>query len=208
MEEFLRTATSFPAVVWSVLVLVSLGFWAVSALLGLGSDGIEIETGDGADGLTGLEVASSLDLVSALGLNRAPLAVVVTATTLIGWLLAMLVTLSIGRDQPIAVGLVVLVASLILALVTAGRVARLVGPLYAPNRGTTHTDLVGRLCTVRTGRVDGGFGQAEVVDAEGGSHLVQVRCPEPNELTGGSRALIVDVDDGLFRIDPDTGGLD
>ncbi len=214
MSEVIAVATSFPAVVWTVLVLISTAFWFVTAILGLGADGFEaefdLELGDGAASAadTAGGTASLLGLVGALGLNQAPLTIVATMVSLFGWLPTMLVVQAAGSSVSTPVGIVVLTASVPLALVAAGRLARPIGTLYDPNRGTSHDDLVGRICTLRTQRTDDRFGQADVTDSTGADHVIQVRCPEPNDLTRGSRALIVDVDDGVFRIDPDLSGLE
>ncbi|MEM6455598.1 MAG: hypothetical protein AAF772_10920 [Acidobacteriota bacterium] len=54
-------------------------------------------------------------------------------------------------------------------------------------------ELIGRLCTVTTQRVDAGFGQGEIVD-DGAAILVQLRCDETNVLTRGDEALVIDYD--------------
>lgn len=212
MSEVIAVATAFPAVVWTVLVLISVGFWLFTAVLGLGADGFEAEFDLDAGATSAVDAAggtaSLLGLVGALGLNRAPLTIVTTLIALFGWLPTMLVVQVLGSDVSTPVGIAVLALSAPIALVAAGRVARPIGSLYDPNRGTGHGELIGRICTVRTKRVNDRFGQANVDDATGAPHLVQVRYPEPNDLTRGSRALIVDVDDGVFRIDPDLDGLE
>ncbi len=219
MSEFLTAATSFPAVIWTVLVLISLGFWLIGGFFGLEGDSLDLDGFDGLDGadVDGVDIdagdavadaATSFDLIGALGLNQAPITIVITLVSLIGWLVTMLTVLSVGPDQAGPIGVLVLVASFVVAVVAAGRLARPLGKLYAPNRGIGHRNLIGRICTVRTGRVDDRFGQALVTDDEGTNHLIQVRYPRSNDLAKGSRALIVDVDDGVFRVDPDLTGIE
>lgn len=196
MREFIDIAIGFPAVVWTVPMLISLGFWLLSTAFG--ADGMEVD-GDGATDL--------IDTLSVLGLAHAPVSVVITFLTLVGWLFTTLAISLVGPDVSVLVGIVVLVISVAVAVPATGRLATLIGPLYSANRGLRHSELIGRICVVRTGRVDGGFGQAEVIDEEGSSHLLQIRYPAENELRRGSRALIIDVDDGVFRVDPDLSGL-
>ncbi|MEM9564788.1 MAG: hypothetical protein AAGA93_19355 [Actinomycetota bacterium] len=197
MTEVYEVATSFPAVVWTALVVVSVGFWLLSSLIRLLGIGLDVETGGG----------SGSALLDALGLGQVPAGIVATVVSLVGWLLTTLAVLAVGGDVAAGIGVVLLLVSVVGAGVVAGRVARVLRPLYDPNRGTDQRELVGRICTVRTRRVDGGFGQAEVVDPTGAVHLIQVRCSASNELTAGSRALVVDVDDGVFSIDPDVEHL-
>jgi hypothetical protein len=60
---------------------------------------------------------------------------------------------------------------------------------------------VGRVCTIKTGRVDERFGQA-VFSRHGDERLIPVRCETPNTLGRGSLAVIVDYDarDEVFLV--------
>ena len=90
----------------------------------------------------------------------------------------------------------------------AGRVGNVLLPILVQTKHIRRRDLIGRLCTVQTGRVDANFGQAEVVDDERSTHLIQIRCEVDNDLRTGMRALIVDVDDdGRFVVSPDVESL-
>lgn len=60
---------------------------------------------------------------------------------------------------------------------------------------SSRTELTGRVCVIRTGRVGPEFGQAEVRAADGSSALVQVRHPNLNPLLqAGSSAVIYSYD--------------
>lgn len=192
MAEFVDVALSFPALLWTLALGFSLVFWVTSTVLGGASElGVEVDAGDAASGLT-----------DALGLAQAPISVVLTILSAVGWLVTMLAAIALD-SPPALLGIVVLAISLVVAVPVTKRIARLVHPLYAANRGIDHDHLIGRTCTVRTGRVDDGFGQAEVIDGEGAAHLISVRCAAPNELGAGSKALVVAVEDGVFVIDPE-----
>ncbi len=204
MTEFLAAITSFPAVVFTVALAVSLCYWAVTSALGMeGGDadgGVELD-GDGVGGFGAL--------LTGLDLHLMPLSLVVTVISLVGWVITTIASLAIGVDGAVglAVGVVTLVVALIVGVIIAGRVGQVLGPIFSPPSPPGHRDLVGRICTVRTGRVDAGFGQGEVTDADGGSHLVQIRCLDSNQLASGDRALVVDVDDGVFLVSPDVDVL-
>jgi hypothetical protein len=210
--EVLTVSMSFPAAIWTALVLLCAGFWVLSGVFGLeadGLDGAEAGLGEGTEAGDGLFGAGSLlGLLGALGLNRVPLPVAATVATLFGWLFTMIAVQVLGAEVSVVVGVVLLVVSVPVALTAGGLAVRPLGPLYEVNRGMSQHELIGRICTVRTERVDGRFGQATVTDAEGAAHVIHVRFPGTNQLTTGSKALIVDVDDGIFRIDPDTAGLE
>ncbi|KPM54719.1 hypothetical protein CcI49_07115 [Frankia sp. CcI49] len=70
---------------------------------------------------------------------------------------------------------------------------------------TSRSELLGRLCVIRTGRVGPEFGQAEVRADDGSSVLVQVRHPENNPLLrAGSSAVIYSYDAAreIFWVSP------
>ncbi len=73
----------------------------------------------------------------------------------------------------------------------------------------SRNDFVGRTAIVRTTRVTGSYGQAEVTADDGGTAVVQVRAAESTELRAGQTALIFDYDaEGEFFwvVDITTGG--
>ena len=202
MQAFFEVIVRFPAIIFTVALLVSLGYWIVATVLG--GDGFDADADIDIDIETGLPG----DLLSALGLHLMPVGLVVTIISLVGWLTSVigLVVLDGWGAANVVTGLGLFIAALVIGVLASGRVARLVGPLFAPNKGSQHADLLGRICTVQTGRVDLEFGQAEVTDADGGSYIIQIRCGT-NSLSSGDPALLVDVDDGVFTISPDVGEL-
>jgi hypothetical protein len=65
--------------------------------------------------------------------------------------------------------------------------------VFAVKEGKSNADYVGHTCTITTGRVDAGFGQATIED--GGTVLnISVRCDQPGQLARGDRALIIEFD--------------
>ena len=78
---------------------------------------------------------------------------------------------------------------------------RPINKLLTAGAGPTRSDLVGKLCTIRTQRVDASFGQAEVDHA---SSVVQVRDPQGRGFRYGQRAVIFDYDSDkeVFYIAP------
>lgn len=78
---------------------------------------------------------------------------------------------------------------------------RPINKLLTAGAGPTRGDLVGKLCTIRTQRVDASFGQAEVDHA---SSVVQVRDPQGRGFRYGQRAVIFDYDSDkeVFYIAP------
>lgn len=101
-------------------------------------------------------------------------------------------------------------AAFALAFGATALAVRPINKLLTAGAGPTRSDLIGKLCTVRTQRVDAKFGQAEVDHA---SSLVQVRELFGRDFRYGQRALIYDYDSEkeIFLIapfDPDTLTVD
>ena len=230
----LDIAFGYPTVIFTTVLLVAGGYWVLSMLLGfdsgggdfdldfdLGGDGLDVsadglDTGDGSGGGDGGSQGDGspgllANIFQAFDLHLMPLALVLTVISLVGFLVSALGTLVLtnsGGSTAVLIGLVLVLVSLVAGMYVAGKVAILLAPVFVPEPHVKRSDLVGRICTVRTGRVNADFGQAEAVDSVSGSHLIQVRCPTPNNLSAGSQALIVSVStDGDYLISPDVSGL-
>ncbi len=181
MGEFVMAAFSFPAVLFSFLLIVVIGYWLLVLL--------------GVSDVDGLDAADP----GVFGLGGVPLSVALTLLTVIAWFLALVsgvLLADTGLSGPLA-GLADL-GGLLVAVTLALLVTRLVVvPLrraFPEDTGPSRADFLGRVCVVRTGRVDRVFGQAEVTAADGSSAIVQVRQPGEEPLRAGSIAVIHDYD--------------
>lgn len=180
--EFLRGAVSFAVLPWSVALLLVLCFW-------------------------GLVLAGALDhdAVGGLGLSGfggAPLALTGSVFVLAGWFCALTGALFTGGGvlPLLAVYGVSVGAAWAAARGAVGLSRRLLPPAVPPSL----TDFVGLGCTVRTGRVDRAFGQAEVAAPDGSTALVQVRQYEGALLGLGSPGLLYAYEEtgGFFWVTP------
>lgn len=222
MSDLIEISLSFPTVVFTVLSLISVGYWLVSAMLGfveVGGDfdpDLDIDADINFDGDADVPVSEGFGLGSiagVLGLHLVPVSVAVTVLSLIAWLTSVAAVVALrpvfgtGQRLSILPALAALVVALVIGGFVAGRVARMLSPVFVAQRGERHRDLVGRLCTIHTGRVDETFGQATVRNEKGDEHLIQVRCSTPNHLRAGDQALLVDVEDGIFVLSTDVAGL-
>ncbi len=224
VESFIDTATSYPVSIFTVLLATSIGYWLISTVLGLGdfgldsdigidadggfeveagpaSDGFAIE-GDGFDGSSdGPSFATNLAIITGIGV--APFNIVISIFSLAAWTMAMLAMTTFG-SLPLLPATFVLIVGVIVGLAVSGRVARLLRPLFVAQTATKHEQLIGRIVTIRTGRVDATFGQGEIDGPGNEDHIAQIRCHEKNDYTTGDRALVVAVDDGgIFTISSD-----
>jgi hypothetical protein len=186
MGDFVDAALSFPAVVFTFLLAAVVVYWLL-VLLGT----LDIEIGD-------------LEFGDGIGLGGVPVTVTASVVVVVSWFVSLTGGLAVATlDAGTVVGVVVGCGVLLVALVCGLYVARLVAvplrKLYAPGGEASRNDFVGRECVIRTGRVTGDFGQAEVTAIDGSSAIIQVRQTGEHALTSGSRALVFDYDiDGEF----------
>ncbi|EST38006.1 hypothetical protein N566_09995 [Streptomycetaceae bacterium MP113-05] len=199
MGEFLRAALDFPAVLFGFALLVVVGYWLFVLV---GATGLDAFPGGEDVGADSAQTAPRTGLVLP-GLRGAPVAVTVSLLTAIAWLLSLVVTVLVP-------GTLLRLAALPPALLVALALTRLslhpLRSLARPEECISHPDFVGRVCVVRTGRVDAHFGQAEVAAPDGAVALVQVRTddPLPSGLTAGAKALIYayEAEGGHFLVAP------
>ncbi|MQY16497.1 hypothetical protein SRB5_66960 [Streptomyces sp. RB5] len=218
MGEFARDAFAFPAVVFSFALLVVIAYWLFAAVSGLGTHGDVLDGGEGigaAEGSAEVPHGGLGGALGALGLGGVPVTVVFSLVVAVAWVVALAggqATDAAGLDGTPALlaGCAALCLALVAGWYATWLLARPLRRLLSTGVPERRADLVGRLCTVRTGRVTAGFGQAEVPGADGGSVLVQVRAEDGNALSAGSRALIFDYDtEGeFFRVAPAPGALE
>lgn len=208
----MEAALRFPTVIFTIGLGVVLLYWVFVLIGALDIDlfgdadvsgagkGIGDVIGDGAAAAKGgAEVAkadvSSGGIWSGLGLGRVPLTISISAIFLVGWVLSLVgmhyVPDLLGHARWVSG--VVLVGTLVAGFPIAGLLVRPLGGVFLLREGKSNRDYVGHTCTITTGQVTEGFGQATVED--GGTVLViPVRCDRSDVLARGDRALIIDFD--------------
>ncbi|MBE8524371.1 hypothetical protein ILP97_44005 [Amycolatopsis sp. H6(2020)] len=171
MSGFVTAALAFPAVLFSFLLVVVIGYWGL-ALFGV----LDVE--DGEIGFFG----------------GVPLSISLSLFVAFSWFLSLAGTVLIeGAPLRILLGIGVLVV----ALVGGAFGTRLIiVPLRRVFAGAepTRQDFVGRVAVVRTSSVTEDFGQAEAAAADGSSAIVQIRLAGEGNLGVGSRVVIYEYD--------------
>lgn len=191
MGEFLAAVVSFPTALFSFALLVVVGYWLLVLVGGTEVDAFDGETGAASGGF------------AALGLGGVPVTIAVTGLVTLSWFASLVGTVAIDAVglsgiAAIAAGVGVLVVAVVAAVAGTRLV---VIPLRRFFRGAPQPslqDFVGRMCVVRTGRVDEEFGQAELTAADGSSAVIQVRQSALHAATAplsqGDSAVVYDYD--------------
>jgi hypothetical protein len=206
IAEFFAHAFTLPTTVWSVLLILTVLYWA-SSLLGIFNleilEGL-LEISEASEGLGGAEAGPGF--FEKTGFADIPRPFNWSLITFFGWTFSLLLSFYVpGYQALVARGLAYAVglgfAALALAIVATAIAIQPLRRFMVTGLGPERADLVGRLCTVRTQRIDEKFGQAEVDD---GAMLIQVRAPVPNDFHRGTRGLIFEYREDLevFSITP------
>ncbi|MDT0377775.1 hypothetical protein RM572_03170 [Streptomyces sp. DSM 42041] len=199
MGDFLRATLEFPAVLFTPALPAVLAYWLFVLLGG-------VPLGTFAEGGGGRRLPGGAGAVKRSALSPfhgAPSAVVVSLLVAIAWFLSLAVTVLVpGTLLRLAALPAVLGAALALTRLTLRPLRR----FARPEEGISHAEFVGRVCVIRTGRVNARFGQAEVAAPDGATALVQVRADDAlgPELAAGDTALIYayDAEGGHFHVAP------
>ena len=181
MGGFFEAALSFPAVLFTPLLVVVIGYWLVVIAGGADPEG---DAGSDGGGFLGF-----------LGFGGVPASVVLSLLIAVAWFAALAGGAVLGA-VPAAL---VLIGALVVAWLITRVAVLLLRRVMPAGAGPSRADFVGLTCVVRTGRVTGTFGQAEVHAPDGSSAVVQVRQTGHDDLQAGTVAVLYDFDaDGEF----------
>lgn len=154
--------------------------------------------GDGGDG-DGDEQGGAHGLLASLKLRAVPATVVLSVIILSSWLFSIAGVHAAGAWLPpggiqTAAHFLLLVLAPMLALPVTSIVVRPLVKVFAPHAAVTRTDLVGKVCTVRTGTVTDRFGEG-LLDDGGAGVVVRIRVDSGETVKRGDQVVIVDYDE-------------
>ena len=213
----LQASLEFPTVVFTIGLGIAIFYWVfvlVGALdidlLGGGHDVSGVAKGLGEVMTAGKGSGEALKLghsdgdgdvdgdgfLDSIGLGTVPITISLSIVLLAGWCGSALV-MSYGAPHLAGLGrwlpLLVLPGMLVVAVFVASIAVRPLGRVFNITEGKSNKDYIGHTCTITTGHVSAGFGQATIED--GGTVLViPVRCDHESKLARGERALVIDFD--------------
>lgn len=210
MSEFLDIALSFPAIVFSFGIVLVVLYWITVIL---GAMDVDI-VGFGTDADAEVEAGGSA--WSAFGFGAVPFTVVLSLWITLGWIVTVLGTTWLRSAEEVNVpgavsGVATLVAGIGVGMLGAKLLSGPLSRLFAEAPATSHRDLIGKVCVVRTSAVTTDSGQAELAEEDGTVHIINVRR-SPHEPPGidddlfgrHSKLVIFDYDEasGVFLVVP------
>lgn len=208
MREFIDAALGFPTFLFTAALVVVVGFWLLVLLGAAESDAFDPD----------------VDLDTA-GIGGVPVAVAFSLLTAFGWFSSLGASVLLHRFGAFdssglvraALAFAVLCGATLLAWWVTRLLVRPLHRLFPDEPGPSRLDFVGQTCTIRTGRVDAWFGQAEVAARDGSTAVVQVRQHRADTakadappLGNGSTGLLYAYDDAgeFFWVAPYDTALD
>jgi uncharacterized membrane protein (DUF485 family) len=202
VNELVDASLQFPTVVFTISLGIILVYWAFVLLGaldidllggdadGIHADGFHVDHAGHVDGDADVDVDGGV--WHSMGLSDVPLTISISLIVLVAWCGSLLAA-SYVIGPVTWERVVVLVAAIVVALPIAAVLARPLAPVFKIREGKSNADYIGHTCTISTGRVDDGFGQATLEDG-GTVHVITVRCERGVQLARGDRALIIDFD--------------
>lgn len=168
-----------------------------------GHDGVDGGDGDGhAHEAHHGEIGGLGGILAALKLRSVPVTVTVSLLVLFSWLVCAMGMQTLTSWFPSGVSFLaqlgLFALSPIVALPFTSLAVRPLARVFAPAAASVKRDLIGKICTIRTGTVTGKFGEATFED--GGAGLVlRVRVEGEESLARGDRAIVVSYDDAAHE---------
>ena len=192
MSAFLAAAFAFPTVVFTVLLIFFL-LYAAATLIGAA----DIEWLDHSLGVDHVNDSVLEGVMSALGIAGVPITIFGGVTSVFAWLTSF--TAARFLPDTLLINSAIAVASAILGLVAGSLAVRPLRGVFVTADAPRRNEMVGKVCTIRSLRVDSTSGTAEV-----GHMVAEVRCFRDNALTLGSQAIVYDYDahEGVYHVGP------
>jgi len=212
MNPFYQNISSFPTVVFTFFLLVTVLYWLV-AVLGF----VEIDVLDfdipGAEDAIGAGANSELsnpDVLAGLmlrfGLHGVPVTIIISLISLIGWLVSYYTVHFLFGLVPdglvrFVVGLPVLAASLYVGIMITAVLIKPLRPLFKKAQQQTVKHVLGQTALVRTSRVDKEFGEATLEDG-GAGLILKVRATGDQVFNKGDRVVLLEYidEENVYRV--------
>ena len=198
MTPFHQTVTSFPTVVYTVLLIVCALYWVVAVAGIVDLEILDIDMDGDIDAADSDSVQEGIaGLLHRLGLAGVPLTIVITLTSIVGWLLCYYSTYFGAKFIPnllpikLVVGLVVFLAATYIAILVT---AQLIKPLRAMFKKLDYDEskhILGQVVIVRSGLVDKNRGEAELNDG-GAGLILNIRATGDDTFSKGDEVVVVE----------------
>lgn len=208
MDAFFANIFSFPTIVFTLLLGVICVYWLFAIIGMVDIDILDLDIDLDAD--SDFDLEGFAGLMVTLGLSGVPLTVVITVLTLSAWVISFLVVhfFFFWGDNTLLntlIGLAVVLGAVAVSIPVTATLIKPLRPVFrALNSPASKKVFVGRSCTVKSTRVDEGFGEANIA-IDGADIIIRIRSKPEHGLKRGDKALIVEKIDGstAYWVEPE-----
>jgi len=221
MNPFYQNIASFPTVIFSFLLTIVILYWVVAVLGLVDMDVLDFDIPE-AD--SGLEASANTELTTPdvlaglmlkLGLYGVPVTIIISFISLIGWLCCYYLVYFLLGFIPEGVfrylaGIPILLVSLFVSVMVTAVLIKPLRPFFKKAQQHTEKLVLGQVATVRTSKVNSGFGEATLEDG-GAGLILKVRATGDEEFKRGDRVVLLEYvkDENTYRVisEQEFGGL-
>jgi len=198
MNPFYQTISSFPTVIFTVLILFCVFYWLIAVLGFIEVDFIDLNLDGDIDLTEGIDSQNVLaGLVIKFGLHGVPFIVMLTILSSLAWLISYYITFFLFKIVPdgvlqYLVGLLVLISVLIVSTILTSYCIRPLRGIFEsmdPKEAEKH--IIGQVVVVRSAVVTAERGQGLMAD--GGADLVlDIRAGTNDEFSKGDEVVVIE----------------
>ncbi|WP_028865991.1 hypothetical protein [Psychromonas aquimarina] len=193
MEQFLINITSYPTIIYTVLLLIVIVFWLLTVIGLFDMDVLELDIDIDVS-----NVGGALGVLVTLGLTGVPITLVISILILYGWTItSILVSLTsfISIENSLFMFIFNSIVLLLAAAVSIPLSAFTIRPLRklfrSANRGPVQESLTGKTCRVRSTIIDHQFGEIEC-QKDGASLILNARANKGCRYKTDQQVVIID----------------
>ena len=208
MDPFHQTVTSFPTVIFTVMLLVCVFYWAVAALGLVDLDIIDFDMDGDIDINDSVEMQAGVSgLLLKLGLNHVPFTIVITIATLIAWVLSYFVSLYGLKIIPdfwvfeLLFNLGTFIGVSIAALLVTAQLIKPIRPFFKKLEVDETKHIIGQIVIIRSSVANGVQGEATFNDG-GAGLLLNIRTTGNDEFKKGDEVVVIEhnKEKNLYRV--------
>lgn len=207
MNPFHQIVTSFPTVIFTLLLVLCVLYWAVAVLGLVDLDILDIDFDGDIDAADSIEAQTGLaGLLLKFGLAGVPLTITLTILSLIGWLISYYISYflrTVVPDGPLLWLLsipVLLVVTYVSVMLTA-QIIKPIRKLFSKLNVDETKHIIGQTVTVRSAVVNSERGEGLMNDG-GAGILLNIRAFNDTEFVKGDKVVVIEKlnDANLFRV--------
>lgn len=198
MNPFHQTVTSFPTVVYTLLLIICVLYWVIAVLGLVDLEVLDIDMDGDIDSSDSLEAQTGIaGVLFKLGLNGVPLTIVLTIIALVGWIICYYAIYFGGALIPefwpieLAFELVIFVAVTVFTVMLTAQIIKPIRSLFQKLDVDETKHIVGQIAVVRSGVVNKDRGEALMSDG-GAGLLLQVRARGDEQFVKGDEVVVIE----------------